>query len=92
MSDRYSYLAKMISGLRRIWAKANLSGMSALSVRMGAAPERKMCIRDRSIAEFIVGTKSLDTDLDAYCANLDAYGVDRFVELLQKGYDMYSAL
>ena len=47
---------------------------------------------NQSIAEFIVGTKSLDTDWDAYCANLDAYGVDRFVELLQKGYDMYSAL
>ena len=40
---------------------------------------------NQSIAEFIVGTKSLDTDWDAYCANLDAYGVDRFVELLQKG-------
>lgn len=47
---------------------------------------------NQSIAEFIVGTKSLDTDWEAYCNNLNAYGVDRFVELLQKGYEMYKGI
>lgn len=47
---------------------------------------------NQSVAEFIVGAKNLDTDWDKYCADLEAYGVDRFVELLQKGYELYKGM
>lgn len=40
-----------------------------------------------SIAQFVTGAKSLDGDWDQYLSDLEAYGVDQYVELLQKGYD-----
>ena len=40
-----------------------------------------------SIAQFVTGAKSIDNDWDAYLNDLQGYGVDQYVELLQKGYD-----
>lgn len=42
---------------------------------------------DMSIAQFVTGAKSIDNDWDAYLNDLQGYGVDQYVELLQKGYD-----
>lgn len=44
---------------------------------------------DQSVAEFIVGTKSLDSDWDAYLSDLEKYGLERYMELQQEGYDLY---
>lgn len=44
---------------------------------------------DQSVAEFIVGTKSLDGDWDAYLSDLEKYGLERYMELQQEGYDLY---
>ena len=40
-----------------------------------------------SMAQFITGAKSLDSDWDQYLSDLEGYGVEQYVELLQKGYD-----
>lgn len=42
---------------------------------------------DMSIAQFVTGAKSLDSDWDQYLSDLNAYGVEQYVELMQKGYD-----
>lgn len=42
---------------------------------------------EMSIAQFVTGAKSLDNDWDQYLSDLQGYGVDQYVELMQKGYD-----
>lgn len=44
---------------------------------------------DQSVAEFIVGTRSLENDWDAYLSDLEKYGLERYMELQQEGYDLY---
>lgn len=42
------------------------------------------------IAQFITGAKSLDNDWDQYLNDLQGYGIDEYVKLLQEGYnDIY---
>lgn len=40
-----------------------------------------------NIAHFVLGNRSLD-EFDDYCAELEAMGVERYVELAQESYDM----
>ncbi|HJC25443.1 MAG TPA: extracellular solute-binding protein [Candidatus Eisenbergiella merdavium] len=42
-----------------------------------------------SMAQFITGELSLENDWDSYVSTLDGYGVDNYVELYQKAYDVY---
>lgn len=39
-------------------------------------------------AEFVMGVKSIDTDWDAYLANLESYGLSRFLQISQEQYDL----
>lgn len=42
---------------------------------------------DESIANFILGNKNVETEWDAYLAELDAIGLDLYVETMQGAYD-----
>ena len=42
-----------------------------------------------SMAQFITGELSLENDWDSYVTTLNDYGVDTYVELYQKAYDVY---
>lgn len=43
-----------------------------------------------SMAQFITGELSLEKDWDSYVSTLDGYGVDTYVQLYQKAYDVYN--
>ena len=42
---------------------------------------------DESLANFILGNKNVETEWDAYLAELDAIGLDLYVETMQGAYD-----
>ena len=46
-----------------------------------------MFMAARNIPEAVIWAKSLDSDWDQYLSDLEGYGVEQYVELLQKGYD-----
>lgn len=46
-----------------------------------------MSFVDESLANFILGNKNVETDWDAYLAELDAIGLDLYVETMQGAYD-----
>lgn len=44
----------------------------------------------KSVAEFVIGSKSLDSDWDNYLKDLQKFKLDEFLKLYQKAYDSYS--
>ena len=42
---------------------------------------------EEHIALFATGNLNLDADWDSYLATLDQIGIDRYLELVQSGYD-----
>ncbi len=43
----------------------------------------------RASAEFVIGTRNIETDWDAYLEELNSLGLDRYLELSQQVYDAY---
>ncbi|HML47618.1 MAG TPA: hypothetical protein PKE04_12810, partial [Clostridia bacterium] len=47
---------------------------------------------NQCVAEFTVGTMDFNSDWNTYVSNIEAYGLNRYLELLQKGYEIYKGL
>ena len=44
---------------------------------------------EKEIKEFILCNKDIENDWDAFMKELDGLGIERYLELLQLGYDRY---
>ena len=40
------------------------------------------------LAQFVTGSKNIDSDWDAYLAAMESQGLSEYLELLQKAYDV----
>ena len=45
---------------------------------------------DQSLAEFIAGVRSVDTDWDAYVSQISAMGIDDVLAAYQAAYDRFN--